>query len=297
MFKEIYQNIACFLSSDHTLQILMHKIFESFLFVWQYKIFETSDHHKVLTGNLVIAIILFFIGMRFARRVSAALKKKLISKSIDMSMASSLERVFYYILLLLVSLFVLDVSNVPLTAFAVVGTTLALGVGLGSQNIANNFMSGLIIMIERPIKLGDIIEIKNIVGMVTNIGSRCVTIQTDKNINMLIPNSQILQDSIVNWTLEDTILKSVFTLKVSNNSNLEELDAMILQNIISSPYILDFPKPSMFIKELYKEAYEIEVEFWVDLKSSQKHRYIMDVIYRNLIPMLKEKNIMIMNIH
>ena len=197
--------------------------------------------------------------------------------------------------MILMVIFVLDVSNVPLTIFTVVGTTLALGVGLGSQNIVNNFISGIIIMIERPIKIGDIIEVKHITGEVTNIGARCTSIRTSKNINMLIPNSSILQDVIINWTLEDTFLKTNLELQISDNVTMKKVDENFLSTLNNHPHVLKDPLPCILLKSLCNNGYDIEIEFWIDLASSSKLKYVINDLNRELAIILKENNIEIID--
>ena len=291
MIKEFFDEIIKILDSKNPFKEVMEEIADGILSIWNYKIFVTSDKQAVLVGNIILGVILFILGVRLAKRLSVMVKKKLSKSFLDQSVVSSLERLSYYFFMMIMVVFVLDVSNVPLTAFSVIGTTLALGVGLGSKNIVNNFMSGIIIMIECPIKLGDIIEVRHIVGKVTNIGARYTSIQTENNINMLIPNSNILEDMIINWTLEDTILRTSLSLIIEDNVEIGQVDAVILKVLNDHPHVLKNPAPQILLKELCKNGYEIEVEFWIDLASSGKSKYIINDINRILVPIFKKNNI------
>ncbi len=291
MITKFYQEIRKIFDSEYPFYLIIQDVWNSLLAIWNYSIFETADKQKVLIGNIILGIVFFIIGTSIVTRVNAALKKKLSKILPEQSMVNSLERLSYYFFMVIMVIFVLDVARVPLTVFTVIGTTLALGIGLGSQNIVNNFISGIIIMIERPIKIGDIIEIKNIAGKVTNIGARCTSIKTSKNINILVPNSSILQDVIVNWTLEDTMLKVSLELLLENKTDIAEIDQMILSVLSKNPHVLKSPEPQILLKGLCKNGYDLDVEFWIDLAEEGKSHYIINDINRDLLPLLKLKGV------
>ena len=296
MLEKILHEVVKIFESDHPFRLMLQDISGWILYLWQYPVFTTADKQQVLIGNILVSLILFFIGLRLAKKLSKAINKKL-SKTLEVGVVSSLERLSYYFFIVIMAVFVLDVANVPLTAFTIVGTTLALGVGLGSQNIANNFISGLIIMIERPIKLGDIIEVNGVVGQIINIGARCVSICTDKNINILIPNSNILQNMIINWTLDDTILRTSILFRIAFDCDIKEIDKIILDAVKSHKYILNEPAPRALVKEFCSDHYEFEVEYWVDLNSNTKVRYVIDDINRSLLPFIQDRKIIIVDKH
>lgn len=290
MTNNIEAEVKHLLTEGVSFSEICEKILDGFLYIWNYKVFVTADKHQILISNIVISIFLFLLGLKLASKISVALKRKMSSK-LDISTASFLERILYYFLIIIITIFVLDISNVPLTVFAVIGTTFALGIGLGSQNIANNFISGLIIMIERPVKLGDIIEIKGITGKVTDIGARCVSIQTDDNITILVPNSNILQDVIVNWTHNDTILRTIMNFRVENELTIAQIDKIITNELQKHSQILQDPPIQIFYKLVCKNYYEIDVEFWIDISSGAKAKQIKSNINKGLADILKNYNI------
>ncbi len=290
MIENLFNKIIEIFHSDHPFSTIFYDILDGISSIWNYQVFITADKQKILVSNITISIILFMVGLKYAKHLSKLVKRKL-SKTLDAGAASSLERLSHYFFVVLIAVFVLDVSNVPLTVFTVIGTTLALGIGLGSKNVAENFISGIIIMVERPIKLGDIIEVKDIVGEVVDIGARCVSIRTDKNITILVPNSSILQDVIINWTHEDTTLKSVLNFRIDNELEIDEVDKIILDALKKHPRILKKPEPVVLFKEIFKDTYDVEVEFWIDLSSNSKSKYISNDINRTIVRMLKQYNI------
>ena len=280
--------------SDHPFLEAVHGLWDAVLYIWDYKIFETSDKHKIHVGNIVLGIVLFILGSVLVRKVTSSLRVKLSKILPEKGKINALEKLAYYFFMILVVIFVLDISNVPITVFTVIGTTLAVGVGLGSQNIVNNFISGIIIMIEQPVRVGDIIEIKGVVGAVVNIGARCTSLKTTRNINMLIPNSNILQDSIINWTLEDDVLKDHLELVLESDKNISEIDEVLFQVLSAHGQILKTPEAKIVVQGLCRYGYSIMIEFWVDISNSNT-TYIKNDLNRMLSSVLKENNILIID--
>jgi len=169
-----------------------------------------------------------------------------------------------------VVLFILNFSDIPLTTFAIIGTTLAVGIGFGTQNIIQNFASGLILLIERPIQLEDIIEINNLKGKVIKIGTRCTHVLTEENMLILIPNGELLQKIIINHTHDNNIAKAILNIKISNTLTIEELDNKILESIKKQKNILRNPSPQILYKNINKLYYDINVVFY--FSSNQFYR-------------------------
>jgi potassium-dependent mechanosensitive channel len=295
MTKDFLQEVKNIIHSEDIVSTIINNFFQVISSIWNYQIFITDSNHKILISNIVISITLFIIGLRVVDYLTSLTKRKLSSIFRDEKVVHSFERLIYYFFMVLMVIFVLDVSNVPLTVFAIIGTAIALGVGLGSQNIVNNFISGIIIIFEKPIKVGDIIETKNVIGRVTNIGARCTSLRTEKNINILIPNSHILQDVIINWTLKDSILKDKISLVVENNATLEKIDETILAVLDNHPNVIKTPVPQILLKELYKTGYQIDIEYWIDLFSSKTKKQVNNDIHRSLIPAFKANKIKTMD--
>jgi small-conductance mechanosensitive channel len=185
--------------------------------VWDYKIL-TIDKNPVTIANLTIASIILILGLitlsKFKTRLKLFLSKKF---SQDKDAANALENLITYFMLIIFVTIVLQIANIPLSTFAFVGGALAIGVGLGAQNLINNFMSSLIIMIERPVKIGDNIQIDNIQGRVISIGARCITIETSKMTDVLIPNSRVIQENLTNWSWIDHNIKSFIEIRFYKN--------------------------------------------------------------------------------
>lgn len=177
--------------------------------------------------------------------------------------------------------FTLLVANIPLTAFAFLGGALAIGVGFGAQNLINNFISGLILLIERPIKLGDIVDIEGVRGRVAQIGSRCCEVRRFDGIDMLIPNSSFLEKNVTNWTLSDQHLRCTVNVGIAYGSPLREAAALLERAAAEHPLVLAEPQPEAYFEDFGDNALLLRLDFWVDINVEPNWRRVMsDIRYR-----------------
>lgn len=258
--------------------------------IWNYKIFTTSAKEDVMVYNVIIGIVLLFVGFKLSKRLSVAIRQKL-SKTLDTSTAYSLGRVSYYIMIMLVLIFILDIANVPVTVFAVIGTTFALGFGLGAQHIVGNFFSGLMIMAENSIRIGDIIEVKDKIGEVIDLGTRCITIRTNDDIEMIVPNSSLIQEVVINHSNHNDNLRHSLSFKIESSIEISKIDKLILDILSDYPDIQKYPMPRVLYKSICKKYYEIEVEFYFDAVVYGKYMYITDGVNRALVEVLRKYNV------
>lgn len=295
MWELIYNKIINFFhvewfDIEMPIASIIKEIVHIISYIWNYKIFTTSAKEDVMVYNVIISIVLLFVGFKLAKRLSIAIRRKL-SKTLDTSTAYSLGKVSYYIMIVLVLIFILDIANVPVTVFAVIGTTFALGFGLGAQHIVGNFFSGLMIMAENSIRIGDIIEVKDKIGEVVDLGTRCITIRTRDNIEMIIPNSNLIQEVIINHSNHNYKLRHSLFFKIESSIKISKIDKLILDILNNYPAIQTDPVPRILYKSICKKYYEIEVEFYFDAVVYGKHQYITDGINRALSEVLKEYNV------
>ncbi len=197
--------------------------------VWQYEITSIEDR-PITVGKVIMALVLLILGLLFSKRLTTLIGKQLIKRvGLNEAAAFAIQQILHYLLLVLLVLFVLSMVRIPLTFFTVLGGALAIGVGFGSQNIVNNFLSGLILMVERPIKIGDIVEVENIQGTVEWVGARSTIIKTFGNLRLVIPNSTLLQNKVINWSLTDDIVRREIVAGVIYGSPVRTVESMLKQ--------------------------------------------------------------------
>ncbi len=175
---------------------------------WTYEL-VSIDGQSVRVGTLLVAVALVGLGYRLSRAASGILKRVLRRRLyVEEGAADAIESLAFYLLFASVAITALRFVHFPLTVFTVVGGALAIGVGFGSQNIMSNFISGLILMLERPVRPGDLIEVDGTHGHVEHIGARSTRIRASNNTQIIVPNSFFLQSNVVNFTLSDDVQRS-----------------------------------------------------------------------------------------
>jgi len=168
--------------------------------IWHFVLISVGNK-QIELSNIVIALTLLYFFIKHYHKISPFLVHKL-AESVAPENKAIIEKVFSVLIGIVLTIFILQIANIPLESFAFLGGALALGLGLGVQHLINNLLSSLIITIEKPLSIGDIITIDGKTGRVTDIGNRCITLNTFSNATLLIPNSSVLQSSLVNWTKE-----------------------------------------------------------------------------------------------
>jgi small-conductance mechanosensitive channel len=246
--------------------------------VWEYEITSVEDH-PVTVGKMIIALVLLVVGLILAKRLSLQIGKQLMNRfSMEQAAAFALQQILYYVLLVLLVLFVLSFVRIPLTFFTVLGGALAIGVGFGSQNIVNNFLSGLILMMERPIKIGDIVEVENIQGTVEWVGARSTIIKTFGNLRLVIPNSTLLQNKVINWSLTDDIVRREIVVGVIYGSPVRTVESMLKQAADEHSLVEKYPKPLVLFEDFGHNSLVFTLMIWINMaRTGRAQLYIRQV--------------------
>ncbi len=226
-----------------------------------------SGHNSITVGKLILALTLFALGFLIARRVSRFLVRKVLQRfRLDHGIKDNLEKLSFYILMILVVGLALNFADVPLTLFTVLGGAVAIVVGFGTQNLLNNFISGLILMMERPIRVDDIIEVDEVIGVVQYIGARCTQVKTPNGVEILIPNSHFLEKKVVNRTLSDNQMRLSVRVGVAYGCDVGKVKEILLKVAGEHPLVLKRPEPLVTFSDFGEKALIFDLFFWVDLK-------------------------------
>jgi small-conductance mechanosensitive channel len=200
-----------------------------------------------------------------------------------------------FFLILVGFLLGLNASGIPLTQFTVVMGALGVGIGFGLQNIFNNLVSGLIIAFEKPISVGDLIEVGEETGKVKSIGIRATIINTGDGADILIPNGKLLSSEVKNWTLSspDKLAHAIIT--VANENDPELVQSLIFDAIQNHAAIVKKEKATAVIETIGNTGMQFHIRFWViDIPSIEKIKgEIMNQVYKAF----KKNNITYPNVH
>ena len=259
--------------------------------IWNLTLF-TVKNSTVKLGNVILGLILLYPGMKFSRYLANEFQKIFLKRlRLDIATKKSIEVIIRYFLVLLVVLFVLTIIGVPLTAFTLVGGAVAIGVGLGSQNLINNFLSGLVLMTERPLKIDDVVEVEGRRGIVEFIGGRSTRIRTFGNVRMVIPNSKLLENTVINWSLMDKDLRREVKVGVAYGSPTELVRDKILEAVQEHPYVKHTPEPMVLFEDFGDSALVFTVYFWVELTESIRPLVVESDIRFNIDAKFRESEI------
>mgnify|MGYP000358529859 CR=1 FL=1 len=147
--------------------------------------------------------------------------------------------------------------------FELVAGALSVGIGFGLQNIVNNFVSGMILLIERPIKVGDLIEVGGTFGQVESIGARSTAIRSFDNFHIIVPNSAFLESNVVNWTHTDDLVRVRLRVGVAYGSPTRRVEELILQAVRELEEAVIPPEPMVIFEDFGDNALIFDLYFWV----------------------------------
>ena len=261
--------------------------------IWNFQLFMV-DGHPMTVGKLIIGLIVFILGYILSRKASNAIHNRLLNRmDIDVSLRETFRSVIFYVFLVFTILFTLRLLSVPITIFAVLGGALAIGVGFGSQNIVNNFISGLIIMLERPIRVGDFVELEDLRGTVETIGARATLIKGARNTHYVVPNSSFLENNVMNWTLSDRVLRSEVTVGVAYGSPTRKVEELLRQAMAERNDILKQPEPIVLFTDFADNSLNFEIIYWSEAKTIMDLRKLASHLRFRIDELFEENNIVI----
>jgi potassium efflux system protein len=188
------------------------------------------------------------------------------------------------VLLCLGYLLAVAASGIPVDKITIVVGALGVGIGLGLQSIVNNFVSGIVLIFDRPLQIGDIVEIGNQTGRVREIGLRSSTLLTQEGAEVIIPNGDILSQKIVNWTLTNSQRRLEMELSVSGSKDMEVVSSAIKKAILASKFVYQSREPQILFMKVNEDGFDMKAFFWsTDVsKSNEAKSEILLLLHKQL---------------
>ena len=242
--------------------------------VWEYVLGTLPGGQVITVGQVVSVLLLLAAGYFFSHVAYILIGRRLASTKLRPDAVETLNRIVFFTVLVLVFLTILNLLGIPLTAFAFAMGAIAIGVGFGAQNVLNNFISGWILMAERPIRINDFIEFDNWQGTVERVGNRSTRIRRIDGVHLLVPNSQLLERTVVNWTLIDREIRSTVRVGVQYGSPVRQVAKLILQAVTEQPEVKSHPVPSVIFEDFADNALVFDAYFWCDVGGDKVLREI-----------------------
>jgi small-conductance mechanosensitive channel len=222
---------------------------------------------------LLILVLISRLGRRFIR------SEILVRTDLDPGQRYSIEKTAGYFIVALGLLVGLSTAGLNLSSLAFLGGAAGIVIGFGMQNIAHNFVSGLILLVERPIKVGDRIEVGNLNGDVIQIGARSTWIRTNDNVMIIVPNAEFIANRVTNWTANDRQVRFSMAVGVSYGSNPEQVREILLGVAVAHPDVLTDPKPEVLFVAFGDSSLNFELRIWTSNQVQTPKRLTSDLYF------------------
>src|SRR5216110_2241261 len=233
---------------------------------------------------IALLIAVFWISSRTKRFL---FNRFLVNSGLDRALQYAIAQIISNAVLVVGVLIVLENTGIHLGALAVFAGAVGVGVGFGLQNIASNFISGLVILAERPITIGDRVEVAGILGTVRQIRARCTVILTNDNIAIIVPNSKFIDSPVTNWQYGDSSVRFRLPIGVAYGSDVNKVRDALIAAAREHSATLEDPEPTAFLEKFGNSTIDFELVAWSREMSHSPRRFRSDLNY--LIYFFKQK--------
>jgi small-conductance mechanosensitive channel len=233
---------------------------------------------KISLVQIFLLVALLIGVFWFSSRTKRFLYNSFLAKSgLDRALQYAIAQIVSNIVLIVGFFIVLDNAGIHLGTITVFAGAVGVGLGFGLQNVASNFISGLVILAERPITIGDRVDVAGVSGQVQQIRARSTVIRTNDNITMIVPNTKFIEQTVTNWTYGDPRVRFRIPVGVAYGSDLSKACQALLESAREDTHTLDDPAPSVFLDKFGDNAIELELVVWSSDMSSRPRRYRSDL--------------------
>lgn len=208
---------------------------------------------------VVLVALLFYLSGKLRTWI---VEEFLTRTRMEMGARQATGSIIRYTVIAIGFIVILQTAGIDLTALNVLAGAVGIGVGFGLQNIVNNFVSGIIILFERPIKVGDRIVVGNVEGDVVYIGGRSTTVVTNDNITIIVPNSKFITENVVNWSHNERKVRFRIPVSVAYGSDVHQVERLLLEVAAANPDVLEKPAPGVRLMEFGDNGLNFELRAW-----------------------------------
>ncbi len=240
----------------------------------------------IVIGTL---IVLFYASARIEKIVFRIISTR---NKENIGTGKAISAIIRYIILVVGLLILFETLGIDMSTLTVLFGALGVGIGFGLQNIVNNFISGLIILFERPIKVGDRIEVGNVTGDVINISARASTVNTNDNITIIIPNSEFTSNKVINWSHSDRRVRFRIPVGVSYNEDPEEVRRVLLYVASKHPGVMKEPESMVVFEEYGESSLNFNLVVWT-ADYINRPRILKSELYYEIFKQFKKEGIQI----
>jgi small-conductance mechanosensitive channel len=253
--------------------------------------FITLGGINITAWRIVYFVILLFMLIFISKRIKNWLVHKVLAKStLDLGTRTAIGTITRYTIILIGLMVILQSVGIDLSTLTVLAGALGVGIGFGLQNVTNNFVSGIIILFERPIKVGDRIEVGNISGDVVRISMRATTVLTNDNISVIVPNSEFISSQVINWSHNDRNVRFNIPVGVSYKEDPQNVKALLLSVADDNTAVLKEPSPDVIFDEFGDSSLNFILRVWTT-KLIQTPQVLKSQLYFEIFKRFREGGI------
>jgi small-conductance mechanosensitive channel len=227
---------------------------------------------KILIWLVVVLVLQYFLRGLVAERV---LKRT----RLDASLQYAISRFLGYVFVAVGCYVALQANGVDLSSLAVIAGAIGVGLGFGLQNVIHNFVSGLIILAERPIAIGHRVEVGEVAGQVSRISLRSTTVVTNDNISIIVPNSDFISNKVTNWSYGDPRVRIRLPVGVAYGTDIEKFQTVMLRAAAAHPKVLRDPAPEVFFSGFGDSSLNFELAVWTSEMTAKPRRFRSELYY------------------
>ncbi|PKO31319.1 MAG: hypothetical protein CVU34_17840 [Betaproteobacteria bacterium HGW-Betaproteobacteria-7] len=254
--------------------------------IWQRELFVAEDvseidgrqvsvKYGITVGKSIGLVVVFFIGYWLLALVSRFIQQQLVRRlRVSPQLASVIRRWSMIALSLALIILLLNLARIPLSVFAFLGGALAIGFGFGAQNIIKNFISGLIVLFERKVRVGDVVELGGVTGYVTAVDLRATTVRSFNGVEALIPNANFVENQVINWTYSNRRVRRELPVDIAYGTDVHQTEALFLAATAEHPYVLKDPLPEVFFDGFGDSALKVVLVYWVEFDGAKGPRRV-----------------------
>ena len=232
-------------------------------------------------------IILTYLGRRFR---DVLVNRILLKANVERGARNSIGLIARVLFMFIGSIVIIQTAGIDMSSLSLLAGALGVGIGFGLQNITDNFISGIIILFEKPIKVGDRIVVGNTEGDVINISVRATTILTNENVSIIVPNSEFISSRVINWSHNDRNIRFDIPLGVSYSEDPEKVKEVLLKVAEQNTNVLKQPEPRVFFDEFGDSSLNFTLAVWTS-KYTDKPRILKTELYFEIFKQFKKEEI------
>jgi small-conductance mechanosensitive channel len=270
-------------------QSALSEIFDNISTVLYYKLFEINQT-PITIMSLVMFVIVVAVFYVFSRLLNRVILRRILKRfEIEKGTSYRMRRISHYLIMVTGIVVAFQFVGIDLGGLAVIFGLLSVGIGFGLQNITSNFISGIILLFEQPIKVGDRVTVGETEGNVTAINMRSTTIRTLNNISIIVPNSEFISSRVTNWSHGDPKIRLVVEVGVSYGSDLDIVIKALKEVADEHPEVLRTPPPDVLLSGFGDSSWNMLLRVW--LGSPQRYYLIRSEINTAIVHKFRQYGI------